>query len=97
MKIVIASAAEAELRETIIYYRSIFLELGAQFFQFCERSIDRIRQFPEACPAISGRARKCRIEGFPCAIIYRFQTGSIRIVAVSHLTCDRSCWRDRLS
>ncbi len=50
MKIVIASAAEAELREAILHYRSIFLDLGARFFHEYERSPAASATFQKGSP-----------------------------------------------
>jgi toxin ParE1/3/4 len=65
MMLVISSAAETELREAILHYRAQYPELGARFFSEYQRALDHIRNFPNACPRASKRARKCRVKGFP--------------------------------
>lgn len=70
--------------------------LGGQFALEVRKTLDRISAFPEACPVLSERTRRCRVRRFPYGVIYHIQDDTLLIVAVMHLRRHPAAWRGRV-
>jgi plasmid stabilization system protein ParE len=88
--------AKQELKDAANYYDNISLVLGDAFLDEIERTLERIKTFPEAWTPLSLRTRRCRISGFPYGIIYQLQEQGILIVAIMHLQKQPNYWMDRV-
>jgi plasmid stabilization system protein ParE len=88
--------AQAEMAEAVTYYNSQKPELGSQFSEEIQRTIERILQYPEAWTPLSKRTRRCRTNKFPYGVIYQVQADVLLIVAVMHLHREPQTWKSRL-
>ena len=97
MKIVILPAAQLELQDAIDYYDAQSIGLGDRFQEAYFAALDRIRDFPHACPRNGPNTRQRKLHRFPYALVYRADATKIVIAAVAHLHREPSYWRSRLS
>lgn len=88
--------AKRELFDAVAHYDSINLDLGNQFIQEIEQTLDRVEQFPQAWASLSVNSRRCRLPSFPYGVVYQIAPQGIMIVAVMHLQRQPNYWRDRL-
>ncbi len=87
--------ARRELFEAVAYYDEIDLDLGNQFIQETEQTLDRIEHFPQAWASLSENTRRCRLPSFPYGVVYQVATQGILIVAVMHLQRRPGYWSSR--
>ena len=88
--------AEIELQDAIAHYQGKEPWLGIAFLEEAERAIERMLQFPEACPKILGEYRRCQLRRFPYHLIYIIEKDLLFIVAVMHAGQKPDYWRHRL-
>jgi plasmid stabilization system protein ParE len=89
--------ARAEFLEAIDHYNSQQEGLGFEFAEELEKAIERILEYPEAWPPLSRRCRRCRMNRFPCGVIYLTRGQSLLVVAVMHTSREPKTWLDRLT
>jgi plasmid stabilization system protein ParE len=71
-------------------------ELGREFLDEVDETIQRIIQNPRAWKVLEGQIRRCRLRRFPYGIVYTIEDELILIVSVMHLHRRPSSWRDNL-
>ena len=96
MKVEFLDPAESEFIEAIGYYNGESEGLGYEFATEVNRTIGRIREYPNAWAQLSKRTRRCRTNRFPYGVIYQVRSDTILIVAIMHLHRDPESWKDRL-
>jgi plasmid stabilization system protein ParE len=90
-------AAQQELNDTVNYYDNINPDLGDAFLDELDRTLERIKRFPEAWSLLSVNTRCCRMGRFPYSIIYQIQEKeTLLIVAVMHWQRKPHYWENRL-
>ena len=95
MKVIVLSCAEEEFAEAVDYYNDQCPGLGYEFAAEVNRSFDRIVAFPEAWSVFSGITRRCLIDRFPFAVLYRIEAEYIRVGAIMHLKRNPTRWQNR--
>ena len=95
MEIKLLEAAEAELDEAVEYYNSQSPGLGDEFLIEFIKGTERIAKYPDAWHPFSKKTRRCRLNRFPYAIIYRSKSDGIQIVAVASLHRKPLYWKNR--
>jgi plasmid stabilization system protein ParE len=88
--------AKSEFLEAIAYYNQQREGLGYEFAAEVQRTIGRIKQFPQAWPKLSSRTRRCRTNRFPYSVLYQVRSNALLIVAVMHQHRHPESWRNRL-
>ncbi len=96
MEIRILEAAEAELDDAVEYYNAESPGLGDEFLIEIIKSIERIKNYPDAWHPFSKTTRRCRLNRFPYALVYNLHGESIYIIAVACLHRKPDYWKDRL-
>ena len=96
MEISILDAAEAELDEAVEYYNSQLPGLGDEFLLEFIKSTERIKNYPHAWHPFSKTTRRCRLNRFPYAIIYREESERILVVPVASLHRKPAYWKERI-
>lgn len=91
-----APHARQELMDATLYLSEVDPSLGRDFAEEVERAIALILQFPEAWPRVMPSARRCRMQIFPYAILYRIWDQQIEILAVMHSSRKPDYWTERL-
>lgn len=89
-------AAARELQQAAGYYDLVQAGLGHAFIDEVERTMERIRQFPEAAPIVEGVIRKASLDRrFPYSVMYSVRPSGIRILAIAHQRRRPLYWRSR--
>ena len=96
MKIEFSAAAELEMEQAVAFYDLQEIDLGLEFLNEVEQSVQRIVKFPEAWSAITKRTRRCSVNRFPYSVIYSVQNDVITIIAVMHHRRDPQSWQSRI-
>jgi plasmid stabilization system protein ParE len=96
MDVVFLAPAQAEFAEAVGYYNAQREGLGEEFAEEVQRTIARIREYPEAWSLLSRRTRRCPTNRFPYGIIYQIRGNTLLIIAVMHLHRAPQTWRSRL-
>lgn len=95
MKVRYKSPASRELQASFEWYMRQSPFLGGRFLDAIEKTIERMRQFPQAFPASEDGVRSAPVAGFPYALRYTLVEGEILIYAVSHMRRAPRYWSDQ--
>ena len=87
--------AERELEDIEGHYDSISYEVGDRFREDFAMTVSRILEFPNGWRLLSKVTRRCRLNRFPYAIIYRVRLDEIRLLAVMHHRRRPDYWKNR--
>jgi len=88
--------AQQELEEAVGYYEALEDGLGVSLALEFYESLDRIREFPESYPIVTGNVRRGMLHRFRYQIVYEFVDNMIVVMAVIHERRDPKAWRDRI-
>ena len=91
----ILSEASEELEACVSYYNSQQSNLGTEFLAEFEKTVDRIREFPNAARTVGEGIRSRPIHRFPFYVLYRSLAEEITIVAVAHRRRRPRYWAGR--
>ena len=96
MRILFHEDARAELAEASRYYEDRVPGLGFALTDDVENGLRAISDNPESCERVSVNLRRKVLNSFPYSLIYSFELGRIRIMAVAHHKRRPEYWRYRL-
>jgi toxin ParE1/3/4 len=97
MNYVFHPSAEAEHLESIAYYESKRPGLGASYLAEFERMLMHVCESPQRYSIEMKPDFRCaRMQRFPYAVIYRYVSGAIQILAVAHHRRRPQYWLGRL-
>jgi toxin ParE1/3/4 len=88
--------AEEEMIEAARYYEAASRGLGDNFLDDVQRVIDKLREYPQAGPAIDNHLRRMLLSRFPFGLIYAVAVNEIVIVAVAHHGRRPGYWHSRV-
>jgi len=88
-------SAQKEILESVAYYEQRDSELGAEFLDEVEETVDLILQYPESGKLLNAYARRVLLNRFPYGIVYRVYNEQIVILAVMHLSRRPNYWINR--
>ncbi|MFQ5707330.1 MAG: type II toxin-antitoxin system RelE/ParE family toxin [bacterium] len=94
-RIEIHHEAEKEIRAASQYYEKRVRGLGDQFLREIEDGFAQIQEFPMAWPVYQGESRRYSLKRFPYGLVYRIESESIIILAVTHLHQKPGYWQSR--
>jgi plasmid stabilization system protein ParE len=83
--------AQRELDEAVEYYNAESPGLGEQFLLEVLRTLERIKQYPEAWHPFTQNTRR-----FPYGVVYQILASELLIVAIAHLHREPGYWQDRI-
>ena len=87
--------AERELLEAERWFEERQPELGRRFRDAVDATIEQIREFPLAFPAVHGNKRRALVLRFPYALYFALINDSIVVAGVVHGHRDPAVWRSR--
>lgn len=87
--------AEAELTEAASFYESRVAGLGKSFTAEVVRTINLIREHPDAGSPVGLTRRRMLVHRFPYSVVYRRDPESVLILAVAHQRRRPGFWRRR--
>ncbi|QQE67168.1 hypothetical protein GFS31_38800 [Leptolyngbya sp. BL0902] len=85
---------EAEMASR--FYESNRPDLGREFLDELEATIQRIVANPKAWQVLDQDVRRCRLRRFPYGIIYTLDGEMVIIISIMHLHRQPSAWRKNL-
>ena len=88
--------AQREVDDAIRYYERCRPGLGYEFADEVYAAIHRVMRYPEAWGELSPNTRRCLVTRFPYGVVYQAKPGTIRIIAVAHLSRRPGYWRERV-
>jgi len=88
--------AESEFDQAVAYYEARQSGLGLELADAVLATIAQILDYPEAGSSFSKNTRRCLAKRFPYGIIYQIHEGTVRIIAVAHLSRRPGYWEDRV-
>jgi len=86
--------ALAEAAAAARFYRNKRQGLAQRFLNCLEEAVHRVELHPHIYREVEPGIRKCRVETFPYALIFR-PGPDIQIVAVMHLRRQPGYWKER--
>lgn len=84
-----------ELDEAYGWYESQQLELGDNFLEQVDETLERICQMPESYTAVYRDVRRAVVRRFPYTIYYRIVSSRVIITAVFHGRRNPKAWQTR--
>ena len=78
------------------YYDEQEKGLGLRFLLAVEEALKNSASNPQIYPEIGNGCRKCRVNKFPYALIFRVLNEEIQVVAVMHLHREPDYWKGRI-
>ena len=95
-EIIIKPAAWLDLVDAMIWYDEKRSDLGREFFNDFEKSINRIIENPKAFKEITKEVRIIPTKRFPYKIFYTVSENTIFIIAIFHAKRSNSFIRRKL-
>ncbi len=91
-RLVVASRAEADLREGFVWYEKRLPGLGHDFIRRVEAKLERLARSPQHFRLRSGPYRLAAVERFPYAIYFIWDeaNAAVAVRRVLHFKQDRS-------
>jgi toxin ParE1/3/4 len=89
-------AARREIGDAAIYYAQRNQAIADRFLDAVESAIRKIRETPTRFRQLENELYRCRVAGFPYAIIYKLTESELIILAVKHDRRRPDYWRTRL-
>lgn len=96
MKLKFHPEARVELNKAVDFYEERRENLGWEFFEEVQATIQRILDFPDAWSRLSATTRRCLTNRFPYGIVYQVKMDEVRIIAVAHHKQKPGYWKSRL-
>ena len=94
-RLVVAPRAEADLRESFLWYEQRSSGLGHDFIRCVETKFVLLAGSPQLFRIRSGPYRLAATERFPYAIYYRAEPTRVLVLAVTHTRQHPDAWRAR--
>jgi plasmid stabilization system protein ParE len=88
--------AEEEMAEAALFYEAASSQLGSDFLDDVQRTVDRLRKFPQAGEAISSDLRRTLLHRFPFSLVYTIEDNVIVVIAVAHQDRRPGYWQSRV-
>ena len=96
MKLVVVSAALAELRDATAYYTTkADKKLGLAFVAEFDRVVDLIIGSPEIGRVFRGNIRRFVMRRFPYNVYYHTVSGELQVLAIAHQSRRPGYWSTR--
>jgi len=89
-------AASLEFEAAFVWYLERSERAALRFVREFERAVASIVDSPERFPAAISGTRRCLLQGFPFAVVYRELPSAIQVIAVAHGRRRPNYWKARL-
>lgn len=95
MKLSYHNLAEAEIDNSLSWYKERSEQAFDQFRIRLASALSFIVQSPERFPRVNNEFRSARVNKFPYKIIFRVEQGTVFVIALAHDKRDPEYWKDR--
>jgi plasmid stabilization system protein ParE len=94
-RIIVRSAAEADISEAALWYEDRAVGLGAEFLRAADAAIVGLRRMPERFPRVYGDVRRVLVRRFPYAFYFVPSGDAVVVIACMHVRRDPRRWKQR--
>jgi plasmid stabilization system protein ParE len=95
-RVIVRSAAEADLCEAYDWYQQREPELGAAFVREVDSCMKNIVLHPEMYPTVHNDVRQGLVRRFPYCVLYLIADDAIIVLSVFHAARDPKIWKRRV-
>jgi plasmid stabilization system protein ParE len=95
-RLVVRSAAEADIADAALWYEQRATGLGAESLRAVDVSPAEVARMPERFPVIYQDCRRALLRRFPYAIYFVASPGLVSVVACMHARRDPHRWEERV-
>jgi|ERR1051325_1720277 len=88
--------AEEEMIETALFYEAASDRLGNDFLDDVQKTINRVREFPQIGELVDSDLRRSLLYRFPFSLIYTLEENVVVVVAVAHHGRRPGYWKSRV-
>ena len=94
-KLIFTSGAEADLKESVIWYESQRIGLGDDFVNEIDAVAIRILKNPRQFPIVLQNIHKANLKNFPFNVFFVISDNSVYVIAIFHNSRDPKIWESR--
>ena len=94
-RLVVRSAAEADIAEAALWYEDRAPGLGADFLRAVDAAFGEIERMPERYPTVHLACRRALLRHFPFTVYFIPAAELISVVACMHARRDPRSWQER--
>ncbi len=95
MRVVLTSAAQAELSAAVDWYEAHAPGMASRFLNEFDDLLERLAANPRQCPVVHRDLRRAGFRHFPYGLFFRLQTDAVVVIACFHAKRDPAQWRRR--
>ena len=95
-RLVVRSAAEANVTDAALWYEARAAGLGADFLRGVDVALTEIQRMPERFPLVHRGCRRTLLRRFPYAIYFVPSSEAIYVIACMHAGRHPRSWRERV-
>lgn len=96
-RLVVRSAAEADIADAALWYEARARGLGAEFLRAVDVALAEIDRMPERFPVVHRQCRRALLRRFPFAVYYVLDNETVSVIACMHAHRDPQAWERRVS
>jgi plasmid stabilization system protein ParE len=95
MRLVVGTAAEADVLDAALWYEQRSPGLGREFLRAVDAALAEIAAMPERYPIVCGEARRALLRRFPYGVYFVLTPGLVSVIACMHARRDPRRWQER--
>jgi plasmid stabilization system protein ParE len=95
MRLVVGTAAEADVLDAALWYEQRSPGLGREFLRAVDAALAEIAAMPERYPIVHGEARRALLRRFPYGVYFVLTPGLVSVIACMHARRDPRRWQER--
>jgi plasmid stabilization system protein ParE len=95
MRLVVGTAAEADVLDAALWYEQRSPGLGREFLRAVDAALAEIAAMPERYPIVYGEARRALLRRFPYGVYFVLTPGLVSVIACMHARRDPRRWQER--
>lgn len=96
-RLVVRSAAEADIANATFWYEARVEGLGADFLRAVDIALAEIGRQPDRFPRVHRECRQALLRRFPYAVFFVTGADLTSVIACMHLRRDPGTWQRRVS
>lgn len=96
-RLVVRSAAEADIADAALWYEARARGLGADFLRAVDVALAEIGRQPDRFPRVHRECRKALLRRFPYAVYFVSGSDFTSVIACLHVHRDPGTWQRRVS
>jgi plasmid stabilization system protein ParE len=94
-RLVVRSAAEADIVDAALWYEGRAPGLGAEFLRAVDVSLAEIARMPDRFPVVHLACRRALLRRFPYGIYFVSGPETVSVIACMHARRDPRRWQER--